>query len=165
MTDEHHAQVIFNGRDFQLEELDPDARVLAEYHWGGYVISRLFDAGAQIMLDGGHVIFLDWEDDAVAWEWVPPSRVRLSWLLRRAFRRGNTWALLERELDPGIRVRARRILRGGGRIARGAVLLPIGIVRGRHAVVDALRGICFGAGSLAGVAGYRYDEYRTTHGG
>ena len=105
-----------------------------------------------------------WADEAVAWEWVPPSRVRLPWLLRRAFRRGNTWALLERELDPGLRIRARRILRGGGRIARGAVLLPVALVRGRHAVVDALRGICFGAGSLAGVAGYRYDEYRTTHG-
>jgi succinoglycan biosynthesis protein ExoM len=105
-----------------------------------------------------------WADDAVAWEWVPPSRVRLPWLLRRAFRRGNTWALLERELEPGLRIRARRILRGGGRIARGAVLLPVAAVRGRHAVVDALRGICFGAGSLAGVAGYRYDEYRTTHG-
>lgn len=110
----------------------------------------------------GHRIV--WADDAVAWEWVPPSRVRLPWLLRRSFRRGNTWALLERDLDPGLRVRLRRILRGGGRIARGAVLLPVGIVRGRHAVVDALRGICFGAGSLAGVAGYRYDEYRTTHG-
>jgi succinoglycan biosynthesis protein ExoM len=110
----------------------------------------------------GHRIV--WADDAVAWEWVPPSRLRLPWLLRRAFRRGNTWALLERELEPGLRIRARRILRGGGRIVRGAVLLPIALVRGRHAVVDALRGICFGAGSLAGVAGYRYDEYRTTHG-
>lgn len=110
----------------------------------------------------GHRIV--WADAAVAWEWIPPSRVRLPWLLRRAFRRGNTWALLERDLEPGLRIRARRILRGGGRIARGAVLLPVGMVRGRHAVVDALRGICFGAGSLAGVAGYRYDEYRTTHG-
>lgn len=110
----------------------------------------------------GHRIV--WADDAVAWEWVPPSRVRLAWLLRRAFRCGNSWAVLERELDPGLRIRARRVLRGGGRIARGALLLPVALVRGRHAVVDALRGICFGAGSLAGVAGYRYDEYRTTHG-
>ena len=35
-----------------LEELDPDARVLAEYHWGGYVIYRLFDAGARVFVDG-----------------------------------------------------------------------------------------------------------------
>jgi glycosyltransferase involved in cell wall biosynthesis len=110
----------------------------------------------------GHRIV--WADAAVAWEWVPPSRVRLPWLLRRAFRRGNTWALLERELDPSWRVRALRIARGAGRIVRGAVLLPLSLLRGRHAVVETLRGMCFGAGSLAGVAGYRYDEYRTTHG-
>lgn len=110
----------------------------------------------------GHRIV--WADDAVAWEWVPPSRVRLPWLLRRAFRRGNTWALLERDLDPTFRVLGMRIARGAGRIVRGAVLLPVSLLRGRHAVVETLRGICFGAGSLAGVIGYRYDEYRTTHG-
>lgn len=110
----------------------------------------------------GHKIV--WADDAVAWEWVPPSRARLPWLLRRAFRRGNTWALLERDLDPSPRVLGMRIVRGGGRIARGAVVMPVSLLRGRHAIVETLRGICFGAGSLAGVAGYRYDEYRTTHG-
>ena len=30
----------------------PDARVLAEYGWGGYVISRGFDAGARVFVDG-----------------------------------------------------------------------------------------------------------------
>ena len=36
----------------ELERIDPDARVLAEYHWGGYVIYRLFDAGARVFVDG-----------------------------------------------------------------------------------------------------------------
>ena len=35
-----------------LEELDPDARVLAEYHWGGSVIHRLYDSGARVFVDG-----------------------------------------------------------------------------------------------------------------
>jgi hypothetical protein len=36
----------------RLDELDPNARVLAEYHWGGYVIYRLFDSGARVFVDG-----------------------------------------------------------------------------------------------------------------
>jgi len=36
----------------RLAVLDPDARVLAEYHWGGYVINRLFDSGARVFVDG-----------------------------------------------------------------------------------------------------------------
>jgi hypothetical protein len=36
----------------RLAELDPDARVLAEYGWGGYVIHRLFDSGGRVFVDG-----------------------------------------------------------------------------------------------------------------
>jgi len=36
----------------RLEEIDPDARVVAEYQWGGYVTHRLFDAGALVFVDG-----------------------------------------------------------------------------------------------------------------
>jgi hypothetical protein len=35
-----------------LEAADPDARVFAEYQWGGYVIDRLFDRGARVFVDG-----------------------------------------------------------------------------------------------------------------
>ncbi len=36
----------------QLEEIAPDARVVAEYQWGGYVTYRLFDTGARVFVDG-----------------------------------------------------------------------------------------------------------------
>ncbi len=32
--------------------LDPDARVLAEYNWGGYVISRMYEVGGRVFVDG-----------------------------------------------------------------------------------------------------------------
>jgi hypothetical protein len=32
--------------------LKPDARILAEYGWGGYVIYRGFDHGARVFVDG-----------------------------------------------------------------------------------------------------------------
>jgi hypothetical protein len=35
-----------------LLEVNPDARILAEYGWGGYVIWRGFDAGARVFVDG-----------------------------------------------------------------------------------------------------------------
>ena len=35
-----------------LERDHPDARVLAEYGWGGYVISRLHDDGGRVFVDG-----------------------------------------------------------------------------------------------------------------
>ncbi|HET7521155.1 MAG TPA: hypothetical protein VFK61_06430, partial [Candidatus Limnocylindria bacterium] len=35
-----------------LEAVAPDARVLAEYHWGGYVIYRLYDEGGRVFVDG-----------------------------------------------------------------------------------------------------------------
>jgi hypothetical protein len=41
----------------RLEEIDPDARVLAEYGWGGYVIHRLFDSGGRVFVDGRNDMF------------------------------------------------------------------------------------------------------------
>jgi hypothetical protein len=35
-----------------LEETQPNARVLAEYGWGGYVIYRLYHAGGRVFVDG-----------------------------------------------------------------------------------------------------------------
>jgi hypothetical protein len=36
----------------RLTELAPDANVLAEYGWGGYVISRLYARGGRVFVDG-----------------------------------------------------------------------------------------------------------------
>lgn len=35
-----------------LEAVDPDARVLAAYGWGGYVISELYPDGGRVFVDG-----------------------------------------------------------------------------------------------------------------
>jgi hypothetical protein len=35
-----------------LARANPDARVLAEYGWGGYVIYRLYDTGGRVFVDG-----------------------------------------------------------------------------------------------------------------
>ena len=35
-----------------LLHMKPDVRVLAEYGWGGYVISRIYDSGGRVFVDG-----------------------------------------------------------------------------------------------------------------
>jgi len=35
-----------------LEESDPDARVVVEYGWAGYVINRLYESGGRVFVDG-----------------------------------------------------------------------------------------------------------------
>ena len=35
-----------------LQQVDPDANVLAEYGWGGYVIHELYDSGGRVFVDG-----------------------------------------------------------------------------------------------------------------
>lgn len=36
----------------RLEAVDPDARLLVDYDWGGYAIHRISDSGGQVFIDG-----------------------------------------------------------------------------------------------------------------
>lgn len=105
-----------------------------------------------------------WADDAVAREWVPASRVNAGWIVRRAFRIGTSTAFVEFDLRPAVVAAALVLAIGCYRIASGALLLPIGLVLGRHFLVRQVRYVAYGAGLLAGLTGRRYEEYRQTHG-
>lgn len=59
----------------RLAEMDPDARVLAEYHWGGYVIYRLFDSGARVFVDGRN----DMYDDRILEDYVSIRNAEPGW--------------------------------------------------------------------------------------
>lgn len=107
---------------------------------------------------------LVWADEAVVHEWTPPSRANAGWLLRRAYRLGNTRSLYERRAGSGPVVRAVRIAKGCGRLVQGLlVLTPAALISpfvGRQAVMKSLVLVCRGAGMLAGVFGVRHEEYR-----
>jgi len=115
---------------------------------------RARQAGAQIV----------WADDAIVHETVPASRASVRWLLARAFRVGNAGVLVARAALPVGRWLPRRAAAACYRLARGAVLLPLALVRGRAATVAALQDVCLGAGALAALTGFRYVEYRRLHG-
>lgn len=110
----------------------------------------------------GHKIV--WADAAIVHEVVPPSRVSLAWLLRRSLRVGTATAFIDRNHRPGAVPALRMALHAGWCVAKGSVLLAASVFRGKPAAVHALRLAVFGLARFAGLAGYHYREYATTHG-
>ncbi|CAA9222309.1 MAG: hypothetical protein AVDCRST_MAG93-497, partial [uncultured Chloroflexia bacterium] len=102
---------------------------------------RVFRAGYKIV----------WANDALAYEWIPKSRANVRWILQRAYRLGNTRSVCELDLESSRGGRVVPVVKGVGRIVQGLLLVPVSLVRGRHAFVEALYGVCYGAGRLAGV--------------
>jgi hypothetical protein len=93
-----------------LLEADPDARVLAEYGWGGYVIWSGYDAGARVFVDGRNDMYdqailedysairaadpgwpdllAEYEVEAMLW---PPEVALTRGLLDQPMPDGTTW--------------------------------------------------------------------------
>jgi glycosyltransferase involved in cell wall biosynthesis len=97
---------------------------------------------------------------AVTDEHVGPERSRAPYVLRRAFRHGNTAVFCERALPSAQRRVASRLLKSALRVVAAAAVLPFSVVRGRAGVVSALSLVCMGAGSWVALTGHRVQEYR-----
>ena len=105
-----------------------------------------------------------WADKAVVSEFIPDSRITVAWVLRRAYRAGQTLGFCDRTIGATLGQRATRLAKGCFRLLEGLLTLPIGVVRGREATIRSLRRVCWGAGSITGLVGGRYEEYRKVHG-
>lgn len=105
-----------------------------------------------------------WCDEAVVEDVVPPARLTRRWVLRRAFRSGNSGsrAAVHVAATTGERLaaRARGTLRGGLRAVGGGVQWLVGTV-GRSAARQArgARTAARGAGMVVGALGVTYSEY------
>ncbi|HEY3438540.1 MAG TPA: glycosyltransferase family 2 protein [Actinotalea sp.] len=103
-----------------------------------------------------------WCDEAAVVDVVPPSRLTRRWVLRRAFRSGNSGSraalhVLRSGRGP---VRARMAARGTVRVAGGLARLAVGAVTrdvGRQA--HGARTLARGGGMVLGAFGYVYSEY------
>ncbi len=109
----------------------------------------------------GHRIV--WCDEARTSEWVPPSRARLGWLLRRALRVGASQSRIERRGDARV-ARWRIAGHGGWCLLRGLGEAAWRAPRGRGPAARGLFLAAVGIGRLAGLTGWSYREYRTIHG-
>ena len=110
---------------------------------------------------GGSII---WCDEAVVVDLVPRARARMSWVLARALRSGNTWALTALLLETDRRGRARvRVVSAVGGCARLAwglgMTTAASLVPNRARRASGARTAARGAGMALGAAGIAYLEY------
>lgn len=101
--------------------------------------------------------------DAVAHEFVPASRVRLDWSLKRAYRTGNTDMRIALKHGRGLGV----LLSELSKIAGAFLAFPfLSIVYSLNPVrrLDGVRKLYRAAGKIGALFGHRYQEYAVTHG-
>lgn len=98
--------------------------------------------------------------EAVVYEPVSAQRANFSWLLRRGFQAGNSWAHCEKSMHPERSVTALRIFKEIFHIARGALEFLASPIMGKAQLLRSLQTMIAGVGTLAGMAGYRFLPYR-----
>lgn len=119
-----------------------------------HLARRLHQAGCQMV----------WADQAIVYEHVPASRLKVSWVLKRSFRYGNTFAITERLAYPSSLRQMVRLLKGLRRVVQGVVGLPWYGLQGRICLLEALLLTFRGLGEITGILGIRYKEYTHIHG-
>lgn len=106
-----------------------------------------------------------WCAEATVTDVVPAPRLTRDWVLRRAFRSGNSWGRVNIELSESwsAQVRARVEALGAGlmRLAGGAVRFVVGIATGSlgHRA-RGQRTMARGGGMVAAAVGITYFEYK-----
>jgi len=101
-----------------------------------------------------------WADDALVYDWVPEGRANARWILKRAYRAGNVFILVELNFRPLAKVGIVRAATASIRIVQGLLLATFSLALGRHVFVKGLQYMARGVGMFAGLAGMRYEQYR-----
>lgn len=86
-------------------------------------------------------------------EWIPAHRANAKWLLKSAYRKGNTFTLTHLKITPTLRARAERLSKALGRIGQGIVETPLHLVKRDGLWVLGAQKVALGTGTLVGVFG------------
>lgn len=116
----------------------------------------------QIIRRGGRIV---WCDEAAVIDVVPGNRLTRQWILRKAFRMGNSWVrtslVLASSRQARLGVRLHAAGRGAIRIVGGALRVVTGMLTGRLRLqARGMRTVARGTGMVAGSVGYVYAEYK-----
>jgi glycosyltransferase involved in cell wall biosynthesis len=128
---------------FQLSGAD-------DYHF----FRRVFRSGFKIV----------WSREALVSETIARDRANVPWLVRRAYRGGNCAALVEVSLDGRMSTRLKRCFKAFVRIAQGICETFLVPFRGKAQLTQSLRRMSLGAGMLTGLAGVKYQAYKSITG-
>lgn len=125
---------------------------------------------------GGDVLFFEnlkrrdckfiWCSDAKAFEFIPPEKATLLWILQRFFRNGNITYRMHRKPPGGNRGNAWVIFRSCTRLAKALCKVPLyvfaSMVNRKYffIAVKNLERIAFQAGFVAAALDFQYEEYR-----
>ena len=100
-----------------------------------------------------------WADEAVVYESIAPTRANGRWLVRRAYRIGNTSGLVDR-IAPRTRLGlVTRAIKAIVWLMRGLLRAPLALLFGRGTIVRALQEVARGAGNITGLLGRPKREY------
>lgn len=86
-------------------------------------------------------------------EWIPAHRANAKWLLKSAYRKGNTFTLTHLKLNPTLGARLSRVSKALARIAQGTVETVLHVVRRDGLWVLGAQKVALGSGTLVGVFG------------
>jgi succinoglycan biosynthesis protein ExoM len=114
----------------------------------GYFVSDLFKKGAGI----------GWAEKAIAFDWIPASRMKVGWYLQRRFRFGVSNTLAARIFSEPYWF-FKRVFIGGGRILFGLAQMPLFFFRGKPLFFKGVGNVCYGAGNFWALLGKTYPEY------
>jgi succinoglycan biosynthesis protein ExoM len=135
-----------------LKNLDPvfDNRFAISGGSDCYLFLNLHKAGYKIT----------WADEAIVYDRIPFSRINLRWILLRGYREPSSYSSVEKELYPSFFVQLTRAVKGFGLIAIGLIRLLPSLLIEKAAVVISLVYISRGLGTLGGLLGFFYEEYK-----
>lgn len=101
-----------------------------------------------------------WADQAVVYDFIPSSRANLKWILFRGYREWSNHSSLEKELYPSFTIQSVRVIKGFGLIGIGFLRLIPSLLMEKSAMATSLLYISRGMGTLGGLFGLFYQEYK-----